>query len=280
MNAITTTAPQTFSLVPSSFDEALKISATLAKSELVPKDFRNKPENVFVAIAWGQEIGLQPLQSLQNIAVINGRPAIWGDAALAVVMAHPDFIDIIEEAKDGTAFCTVKRKNRSPVVRAFTQADAQKAGLIGKQGPWTQYPDRMKQMRARGFALRDAFPDAMKGIRLAEEVQDIEEHDITPAASSIVMPRERQETAAADPQSDPAPQQHEQLRPQESAAAQAAEGELTLAEGQIRMITKKAQEAGVDLPFIAMHFGVERIEQIAISKANEALAFIKKSAPT
>ena len=52
-------------------------------------------------------------------------------------------------------------------------ADAKTAGLIGKQGPWTQYPKRMRQMRARAFALRDVFPDVLRGMPVAEELQDM-----------------------------------------------------------------------------------------------------------
>ena len=51
-------------------------------------------------------------------------------------------------------------------------ADAKRAGLAGKSGPWTQYPRRMLQMRARGFALRDAFPDLLRGLVTAEEAMD------------------------------------------------------------------------------------------------------------
>jgi len=53
--------------------------------------------------------------------------------------------------------------------------DAKRAGLWAKQGPWTAYPKRMMQMRARGFALRDAFPDVLKGMITAEEAQDYQE---------------------------------------------------------------------------------------------------------
>ena len=50
-----------FSLVPETLDEAMKYSEMIAKSEVVPKDFRNKPENVLVAIQMGTELGLPPL---------------------------------------------------------------------------------------------------------------------------------------------------------------------------------------------------------------------------
>jgi hypothetical protein len=59
--------------------------------------------------------------------------------------------------------------------------DAKAAGLMGKQGPWTNYPKRMRQMRARGFAVRDVFPDVLKGIPVAEELMDYEEKEINPA---------------------------------------------------------------------------------------------------
>jgi hypothetical protein len=131
---------------------------------------------IIVAIQMGAEIGLKPLQSLQNIAVINGRPSVWGDAALAVVMAHPEFdSEVFEETvqRDDknnpvAATCTVGRVGCKPVTRTFTLQDAKTAGLLGKKGPWTQYPARMLQMRARGFAMRDAFPDALRGFQIAD----------------------------------------------------------------------------------------------------------------
>jgi hypothetical protein len=58
-------------------------------------------------------------------------------------------------------------------------ADAKRAGLAGKSGPWSQYPARMLALRARGFALRNAFADALRGLVTAEEAQDYVE---TPAA--------------------------------------------------------------------------------------------------
>lgn len=172
------------SYAPRSLDEWMKISTMIANSNLCPNDFRGKPESVFIACQMGADVGLKPMQAIQNIAVINGRPCLWGDAALAVVKSHHDFIDIEEIISGDKATCIIKRKGSKDVVREFTQADAQTAGLWGKAGPWKQYPSRMLQMRARGFALRDAFPDALRGINIAEEVRDypVEEKDVTPVS--------------------------------------------------------------------------------------------------
>ena len=161
-----------FDLSPQTFEQALTFSKYLADSDLVPKDFKGKPANCLIAMQWGMELGLKPLQALQNLAVINGRPALWGDAVIAIVRGSP-LCEYVNESDDGeTATCRVKRKGEPEQVRTFSMDDAKKAGLTGKQGPWTSYPKRMRQMRARAFALRDVFPDALRGMPVAEELMD------------------------------------------------------------------------------------------------------------
>lgn len=156
----------------------MQLASKLASSELVPKSFRGKPQDLFICWAMGYQIGLSPEQSMQCIAVINGKPAMWGDDMLALCMAHKDFEDIEEVAiknKDSTVtgyICTVWRKDKKPKSNEFTLDMAKRAGLLAKGGVWTQYPERMLKLRARGFSLRDTFPDALKGIKPREEVED------------------------------------------------------------------------------------------------------------
>lgn len=178
--AIAAQPRQQFDLSPQTFEQALTFCDYLADSDLVPKDFKGKPANCLIAIQWGAELGLKPLQALQNLAIINGRPALWGDAVIALVRSSP-LCEYITEADDGgTAVCRVKRRGESEEVRTFSMDDAKLAGLLGKSGPWTQYPKRMRQMRARAFALRDVFPDVLRGMPIAEEIMDIPQ---APAAS-------------------------------------------------------------------------------------------------
>lgn len=175
-------------LNPSTFDEAIKMAEILGRSNLVPKDFQGNPGNILVAMQWGMELGMAPLQAMQNIAVINGRPSLWGDAVIAIARSAPS-CEYIQETIEGegdrmTAVCKAKRKGQPEEVRTFSVADAQQAGLWGKVGPWKTNPKRMLQMRARSFAIRDVFADSLRGMAVAEEQQDIErqqkERDITP----------------------------------------------------------------------------------------------------
>lgn len=195
MNEITTQGEQTFSLSPRNLAEAMEFAKIIASSDMVPKDYVNKPGNVLVAVQTGAELGLKPMQSLQGISVINGRPGIWGDAMWALVISHPEYEDSHEEKTDTGCTITLKRRGRSAVVVTFTLEDAKKAGLAGKQGPWQTAPKRMMQMRARAFAARDLFADALKGIKSIEELRDYPpedrvERDITPtpAAAAVAAP--------------------------------------------------------------------------------------------
>lgn len=162
----------------------MQLATKLASSDLIPKSFRGKPQDLFICWAMGYQVGLTPEQSQQCIAVINGKPAMWGDDMLALCMAHKDFEDIIETpiVKNDAIIgytCTVKRKGKADKESIFTLDMAKKAGLLAKGGVWNQYPERMLKLRARGFGLRDAFPDALKGIKPREEVEDYIDADYT-----------------------------------------------------------------------------------------------------
>ncbi len=157
--------------------DAMAFAEMVSQTEFAPKDFRGKPAACLMAIQHGSEIGLSKMQSLQSIAVVNGRPTIYGDAALAVCLASV-VCEYVTESVDGegdrmVATCSAQRRGYpAPITSTFSVADAKAAGLWGKQGPWSQYPKRMLAMRARGFALRNAFADVLRGLVTSEEAQD------------------------------------------------------------------------------------------------------------
>lgn len=190
-----------------------RFAQMVAASGLAPKGME-KPEAVAVAIQLGLELGLPPMAALQNIAVINGRPGVFGDAALAIVRASGQLEDFDEwyevggkraeslpaqgkATDDVRAGCMSQRVGSRPRIEYFSVADARAAGLWGKAGPWTQYYPRMLRFRARGFNLRDNFGDFLKGFRTVEEIGDYRE--IEPADEPIAMPTRASESAAPAP---------------------------------------------------------------------------------
>ena len=179
-------------LEPRNLTEAMQFAEHICKSGMVPKDYQGKPHNTLVAMQWGYELGLAPMQALQNISVINGKPSIWGDAMMALVKAHPDYRGCHEYMDGQVAVCEVKRALPDGDVevtkRTFSIQEAQTAGLTGKGGAWKAYPNRMLALRARGFALRDAFADALAGIITTEEAKDYPDPEKNQAVKTVQAP--------------------------------------------------------------------------------------------
>jgi len=166
---------------PQSMEEAFRFCEVICRTDFVPKDLRGNAGAVLACIQYGAELGIPPMQAMQNIMVTNGRPSMWGDLVLAMVLANPTVLDVVETFDDATmtAKCVVirKRGERERIVEQnFSKDDAIAAKLWGKnQSPWVTYPKRMLKMRARGWALRDACPDILKGMYLREEAEDFPE---------------------------------------------------------------------------------------------------------
>lgn len=211
--------------------QALKEYAdVMFKGGVAGKDVK-RWEEAAAKIELGRHVGLNTFMSLANIAVIHGRPSIWGDAALALVRSK-GVLEDIEETFEGegdslTAVCRVKRVGaKRDRVQRFSVADAKRAKLWDKKdsskgdGPWQSNPQRMLKMRARSFALRDEFGDVLSGMMLAEEAMDIPpdpRQDVPvavvtvaskPAATAPTTPAPTASTApalpAVRPEADPA----------------------------------------------------------------------------
>ena len=138
-------------IIPNNFTDILNMSEVFFQSGMAPSSL-NSASKIAVAIQYGLEVGLPPMQALQNIAVVNGRPCLWGDALPALMYKHGHSLDekIEGEGDEMIATCTLTRGDTGQsITKTFSMKQAKKAGLAGK-GVWSKYPERMLQMRARG----------------------------------------------------------------------------------------------------------------------------------
>jgi hypothetical protein len=159
----------------------MEFSKLIASSSFVPQEYRGKPGDILVCLQMGAELGLSPLSALQSISVINGKPSVWGDGAIALVQAS----GLLEDHEEGVrgegmareGFCRMNRKGRpTPYVKTFSMADATRAKLAGKN-VWASYPDVMLVARARSACMRAGFPDVLKGVITREEAADYPSED-------------------------------------------------------------------------------------------------------
>lgn len=260
---------------PENFDHSWRLAQMLAKSQFAPKAFYNKPEDCLIAMEYGRCLNLAPLPAIQNIAVVNGKPALYADGLLAVCSGRADFENIIEQRilDNGVVVgyeCVVKRKNREAVQHIFTKEDAQKAGLWGKAGPWTQYPQRMLQMRARSWALRDCFADALSGVQCLEELRDYqEEKDITPKSTGEqVKDNLKSLLTSAKPKQE---QEQEQEQKQESKPVP------TVTLDQLTEIRDIIKLNNISIPIVKEClevFNVKHIEHLMTEQVDELLCML------
>lgn len=170
-------------ILPQSIEDAYRLATAFTKAGMCPQGIDTQ-EKALVVIMAGAEIGMAPFQAMQSFALINGRPTLWGDGMLAIVRRFG--VKVSERIEgDGDAMkavCIVTRSDTGETIeRGFSVDDAKAAKLWGKTGrdgkptPWVTYPKRMLQMRARAWALRDGCADMLRGMKMAEEVQDYTE---------------------------------------------------------------------------------------------------------
>jgi hypothetical protein len=196
-------------IIPRNLDEAAKLARGIIASGIVPRAFRfsetirgegdvilqrkgdvNEPL-VIMGVLKSLEIGLPPITGLSYLLPINDRFTIWGDGAVALAQAHglienharatigPALEPGLELAdwpdEYGVEVRYWRKGQRDPYVGRFTVGDAKRARLWMNtdKKPWVNSPDRMLFNRARAFALRDGFADALSGLAIAEEVRDM-----------------------------------------------------------------------------------------------------------
>lgn len=197
-------------IVPQNLDEAFRLSSAIHQAGMSPYGL-DTPQKVMIAMLAGLELGMPPMQGVQSIAVINNRPCMWGDGLIGVVRTSKACLYVKEwtegEGESRVAYCETKRRGEDePVVRSFSVDDAKRAGLwqtsarvtkkrkdggtyeTANDSPWFKYPQRMLQMRARAWCLRDVYPDVLKGMQAREEVEDHPEAEgeVQPAKPTVL----------------------------------------------------------------------------------------------
>lgn len=187
---------------PETFEAVQRLARFYLAGDALPKatmagarDAASMLARIGIILERGRALGLPAGAALEGITMINGRVCLWGDAMLGLVLAHPD-CEGVECYIEGTgdervAISIAHRRGRKVSPSTFGVADAKRAGLWGRSGPWSQYPERMLKARARGFALRDTWADVLTGIKPAEEILDYEENREHAAGQAELLERLR-----------------------------------------------------------------------------------------
>jgi hypothetical protein len=197
-------------IVPQTIEDVYRLATMAYKSGMLKPLKSGYGENAVIEdaeatlargtmiIMQGMEIGVPPMQSVQLLAMINGRITAHSEAVPGILWARGfklrEWFTGAEMSDDWTAHCEITRPTGEKVAGSFSVRQAKRAGLwdqsptktsFGKTKPndsaWFRYPDRMLKARALGFAGKDGAADALKGIMVREEADDtVGMKDVTP----------------------------------------------------------------------------------------------------
>jgi len=201
-----------FSYIAAGLQERADYIARLAPSTILPTAYRGNAANAFVAAETGAALGLEPLQALASIAVINGRATLSSDLMAAVIRRAGHTLRIVENSPESVTATLIRADDKTFKFEVTWDKDkAVKAGLWGQRGPWSQYPTQMLRARAITEVARQGASEALMGMIYSPEdfgatitdtgeVIEAEIVDEAPAKPAPAKPKASQRPAAAPSQ--------------------------------------------------------------------------------
>ena len=159
-----------FSYIAAGLQERADYIARLAPSTILPTAYRGNAANAFVAAETGAALGLEPLQALASIAVINGRAALSSDLMAAVIRRAGHTLRIVENSPESVTATLIRADDKGfEFTVTWDKEKAVKAGLWGQRGPWSQYPTQMLRARAITEVARQGASEALMGMIYSPE---------------------------------------------------------------------------------------------------------------
>lgn len=159
------------------FQAAGKMAAALSQSTIVPRDYQNNPGNCLIALDMASRMGTSPMMVMQNLYIVNGRPAWSSQYIIATINASHKYktelqFDFKGEGDNHSCTAWVEDHNGHRVEGPeITIRMAKDEGWYGKNGSkWKTMPEVMLRYRAASFFGRMNCPDMMMGIYTSEEV--------------------------------------------------------------------------------------------------------------
>ena len=195
---------QELSVYSQPLDQQINYAKAMAVSNLLPVAYQNHPENVLVALEQGRALGIAPIQAMNQINVIKGKPALSADLIAALVRRAGHRLRV--EGDDTYAQATVIRADDPDYIPKPIRWDmerAKRAGLLGNPS-WQKYPAAMLRARAISEAARAWANDALYGfIYTPEELDNSWVPDSDPDTGEPAQATQQQEQAPPQPAPQP-----------------------------------------------------------------------------
>lgn len=159
-----------FSYITANLQERAAYIARIAPSTIIPTAYRGNLANAFVAAETGAGLGLEPLQALSSIAVINGRATLSADLMAAIIRRAGHTLRIVENNPESVTAILIRADDKTFKFEVtWDKNKAMKACLWGQRGPWSQYPAQMLRARAITEVARQGASEVLMGMIYSPE---------------------------------------------------------------------------------------------------------------
>lgn len=230
-----------------------------------PKELEQVAENVAACILAGKALGLDPMNSIQNIFVVHGRPAMYARTMAALVLAAGHELERVSATERSVIYRGRRAGAREWQTFEWTIERARTAGYLTNKKYQTD-PIAMLTAKCQSEAARVIAPDVLTGIA-STSVEEVELEDLgetptpggTAPAAAAAKPLQRQRRQPPAPVAPVAPvgppTDAEPVDDEADAAAEAAEpagddlgadqatGELPEQAEQVALCTPEQQDA-------------------------------------
>lgn len=164
-----------------SMNAAYKNAVVLSKSDLVPETYKNRPENILLAIDLASRTGFGLMQVMQNLYIVRGRPAWSGSFCMSAIKASGlyewvKYVKVGEPGTDSEGYLVQAKDRTTGEIVNGPVVDWQTVKAYGwdkKPGSqWKMAPDLMFRYRAAAFFARTECPEVLQGVQTQEELRD------------------------------------------------------------------------------------------------------------
>ena len=154
-------------------DAAHRLGQALCQTDFVPKDFQGRPEAAAAAILAGKALGLDPMNSLSNIFIIHGKPALYARTMAGMVMEHGH--ELYRSVATPEQVTIMARRKGQDQWQEFTwtMQRAQAAGYTSNK-LYKSDPIAMLTAKAQAEACRTIAPDVLTGVA----TYSVEDHQL------------------------------------------------------------------------------------------------------
>lgn len=165
-----------------SFQKLFDIGKMFASSQLVPKSYQGKAMDCTIAVDIANRMGVSPMMVMQNLYVVQEKPQWSGQACMSLIRGSGEFRNVCpvytgERGSDSWGcYIQAEDKNTGDIVRGteVTIGMAKAEKWYEKPGSkWKTMPEQMLAYRAAAFFARVYIPNALMGVSVEGEVQDI-----------------------------------------------------------------------------------------------------------